>query len=73
MRVFESHEISNARRCRNVSQARLANLCGVTRNTISRLERGVTNSFELRYRISKMLSTIAPVRTVPVADIRGIT
>lgn len=66
MDVLSSAEIRKQRQVKGMSQARLANLCGVTRNTISRLERGVTDSFELRYRATNAL------RLVPYS-LRGLS
>lgn len=66
MTVLSFVEIRQQRQIKKMSQARLANLCGVTRNTISRLERGVTDSFELRYRATEAL------RMVPYS-LRGLS
>lgn len=36
------------------SQSRLASFLGVTKNTVSRMERGESDSFELRWKISRL-------------------
>jgi transcriptional regulator with XRE-family HTH domain len=68
MDVLTAVEIRNLRNRLGLTQARLASLVGVTRNTISRLERGVTNDFELRYMATDAL------RRIPSSFLlRGIT
>ena len=63
MDVLTGKQIQRKRKSCGVSQQRLANLCHVTRNTISRLETGVTDSFELRYRISEVLRNFGSAAT----------
>lgn len=72
MKVLLAHEVRAMRRKQNLSQARLANMCGVTRNTISRLERGETDSFALRYNISEALYKVWIAGSTPEAP-RGIS
>lgn len=55
MQVKSPFQIKKERQALGWTQSRLAGLLGVTKNTISRMERGETISYELRHRITMLL------------------
>lgn len=57
MTVYSPVRIKQERLSRGWTQSRLAAFMGVTKNTISRMERGETISYELRHRITMLLQS----------------
>lgn len=57
MTVYSPVRIKKERLSRGWTQSRLAAFMGVTKNTISRMERGETISYELRHRITMLLQS----------------
>lgn len=57
MTVYSPFRIKNERQLRGWTQSRLAAMLGVSKNTISRMERGETMSYELRHRITMLLQS----------------
>jgi transcriptional regulator with XRE-family HTH domain len=57
MTVYSPCRIKKERQSRGWTQSRLAGLLGVSKNTISRMERAETVSYELRHRITMLLQS----------------
>lgn len=57
MTVYSPVRIKKERLSRGWTQSRLAAFMGVSKNTISRMERGETISYELRHRITMLLQS----------------
>jgi|GEM_PF-6532704 len=57
MTVYSPVRIKKERQLRGWTQSRLAAFMGVSKNTISRMERAETISYELRHRITMLLQS----------------